>query len=60
MERVTLNANAPKPTAHLYGIGATNAQGERVSLAVHANNRDHAARIAERAGYTVRDVNMEG
>ena len=41
---------------HLYAIGV----GHGWSIEVDANNRDHAARIAEREGYTVHDVNMIG
>jgi hypothetical protein len=40
---------------HLYEIGTANGRIE-----VQANNRSQAERIAEKAGYVVRDVNMVG
>lgn len=42
-------------SAHLYEVGTTVGKIE-----VHANTRAIARRIAERAGYVVRDVNMVG
>ena len=44
-------------SAHCYEIEW--ARGER-PITVYAANRDHAARIAGRAGYEVRSVNMVG
>lgn len=41
---------------HLYSLGV----GGGWSIEVDANSRDQARRIAEREGYTVRDVNMVG
>jgi hypothetical protein len=46
------NANAK----HLYEIGVS----PNEVIEVEANNRAQAAKIAEKAGYTVRDVNMVG
>lgn len=40
---------------HVYSVGTT--QG---AVEVYANDGLHAVRIAERAGYVVRDVNMVG
>lgn len=40
---------------HLYFV-----ETETGDLLIEANNRDHAARIARCAGFTVRSVNMEG
>jgi hypothetical protein len=44
-----------KTAKHLYEIGTDNGRIE-----VHAHNRSQAERIAEKAGYVVRDVNMVG
>lgn len=41
--------------AHSYDI-----QTDRGTIEVHANNRDQAARLAEKAGYKVYSVNMTG
>jgi hypothetical protein len=40
---------------HTYQLGT-----ESGDILVDANNRDQARRVAERAGYVVRDVNMVG
>lgn len=58
MPRISLNPEA-RNMAHRYDVGASK-DGIIVLLDIRAQNRDHAARIAERAGYTVRDVNMVG
>jgi hypothetical protein len=36
------------------------AKGSEAIITVYANNRDQAARIAHKAGYLVRSVNMVG
>lgn len=48
--------NSEMRGGHLYAIYAQHV----VVCRVVARNRDHAARIAERAGYSVGSVNMEG
>jgi len=54
----TLNADISNPrSAHLYAMYDNS---HSMVCRVHARNRDHATRIAERAGYQVGSVNMEG
>ena len=45
---------------HAYDIGVTTKDGRIAKICVHANNREHAARVATRRGYEVRDVTMVG
>lgn len=44
---------------HTYSVGVGEHRREG-TIKVDANDRNHATRIAERAGYSVRDVNMIG
>lgn len=56
-ERIRLN----RPnTAHLYRIETIDKDGKKIEIDVEANNRDQAARDAEKAGYPVHSVNMIG
>ncbi len=48
-----------KETRHLYRVGVRVA-GVEGQIDVEATNRDQAARISERQGYEVCDVNMIG
>jgi hypothetical protein len=50
--------NTPNST-HLYTLTVIK-DNVRGSVDVEARNRDQAARIAQRAGYEVHDVNMVG
>lgn len=50
----------PANAKHLYDVETTGKDGERIIIQVEANNRDQAARIAVKAGYEVRSVNMVG
>jgi len=45
---------------HSYEIETTNEHGKTMYITVDANNRDQAARIAERNGFDVWSVNMVG
>ncbi|AJD82969.1 hypothetical protein PJWF_00076 [Achromobacter phage JWF] len=45
------------PKGHVYQVGV---EGPERQITVYAANRDQASRIATKAGYVVRDVNMEG
>lgn len=51
-----------KNARHDYHVGVWNGTDVETieQVRVWASNRDQAARIAERAGYVVRDVNMVG
>lgn len=51
----TLNTEAAATARHAYAI-----EVEGGEVKVYANNRDQAARKAEKAGYVVRSVNMIG
>lgn len=53
----TLNADAIGKNLHNYAIYG---RGHVIVCRVIARNRDQATRIAERAGYEVFAVNMEG
>lgn len=55
----------PQTTSHLYAVECehrvANPKGQaHPVIEVYANNRDQAARIAKRAGFEVRSVNMIG
>lgn len=45
---------------HAYDIEVSDAAGNLSTIRVEARNRSQAARKAEKAGYTVRSVNMIG
>lgn len=57
--RIRLTPGNNGRTSHLYTVGVSK-DGATGQIDVEANNRDQAARVAERNGYEVRDVNMVG
>lgn len=64
MVRLPIMLEAPN-AKHAYDVyinmpEGLEAKGHEAIIEVYANNRDQACRIAEKAGYTVRSVNMTG
>ncbi len=55
-----MNTYGNPNAAHLYIVGVESNAMQQSEIKVHATNRDQACRIAEREGYTVRDINMIG
>lgn len=54
-----MNQLGTRGAKHLYSMSVV-LLGARTKVEVFANNRSQATRIAERAGFVVRDVNMVG
>jgi hypothetical protein len=63
--RLQIHLESGPRTAHAYDVyvdmpQALSHKGAEAIISVFANNRDQAARIAHKAGWIVRSVNMVG
>jgi hypothetical protein len=63
--RLPIRLESGPRTAHVYDVyvdmpQALACKGSEAIIEVDANNRDQAARVAHKAGWIVRSVNMTG